>query len=97
LYNANYEGEIVYPNPSNGEVKISFRNPVMKKMSLKIYNNYGQLVKTIIDNDLLKEGAYTFLWDAKNNAGMEVPNGMYLLRANSENELLFTNKITLQK
>ena len=97
LYNAKYEDELVYPNPSNGEVKISFRNPVMKKMSLNIYNNYGQLVKTIIDNDLLKEGAYTFLWDAKNNAGMDVPNGMYLLRGNSENELLFTNKITLQK
>ncbi|MDE3254513.1 MAG: metallophosphoesterase [Bacteroidota bacterium] len=97
FYNNNYIDELVYPNPSSGVVKISFQLPQAKKLSLSIYNNFGQIVKSLIDNEYLKEGAYTFLWDAKNNSGQDLPNGLYLLRANTDNELLFNNKITLQK
>jgi hypothetical protein len=97
FYNNNYIDELVYPNPSSGVVKISFQLPQAKKLSLNIYNNFGQIVKSLIDNEYLKEGAYTFLWDAKNNSGQDLPNGLYLLRANTDNELLFNNKITLQK
>lgn len=97
FYNNNYIDELVYPNPSSGVVKISFQLPQAKKLSLSIYNNFGQIVKSLIDKEYLKEGAYTFLWDAKNNSGQDLPNGLYLLRANTDNELLFNNKITLQK
>jgi len=68
-----------YPNPFNLETQISFDLPVNSKVSLKIYNITGQLVRTIIDRDM-EAGEHKVIWDGKNQKGETVASGIYFYR-----------------
>jgi len=54
-----------YPNPFNLETQISFDLPVNSKVSLKIYDITGQLVRTLLDKDM-EAGEHRVIWDGKN-------------------------------
>jgi len=47
--------------------------------SLRIYNLRGQLVKTLIDDEL-SPGRYEFTWDGTDDKGRKVASGVYLYR-----------------
>ena len=66
-----------YPNPFNPETTIRFALPQSGKVSLKIYNIAGQLVKTLVDGSL-SAGAHQVRWDATSNSGQRVASGVYL-------------------
>jgi hypothetical protein len=68
-----------HPNPFNLETQISFDLPVNSKVSLKIYNLTGQLVRTIIDRDM-EAGQHKVVWDGKNQKGETVASGIYFYR-----------------
>ncbi|MCK4353301.1 T9SS type A sorting domain-containing protein [candidate division WOR-3 bacterium] len=71
-----------YPNPFNQLTLISYQPPrhteggqiVKSKVSLKIYDVTGKLVKTLV-NENKRPGYYTIRWDAK-----ELPSGIYFIR-----------------
>lgn len=67
-----------YPNPFNPSTKISFYLPVDKKISLKIYNQLGQVVKTLINDQMYERGSHELIWDGKNDAGKPVSSGIYI-------------------
>ncbi len=67
-----------YPNPFNPSTKISFYLPVDKKISLKIYNHLGQVVKTLIDEQLYSRGNHSLIWNGDNDAGNPVASGLYI-------------------
>ena len=68
-----------YPNPFNPETSIRFQLPVISEVTLSIYNLKGQLVRKLV-NEEKQAGFHTVTWDAKNNAGNNVPSGVYLYR-----------------
>jgi len=68
-----------YPNPFNPETYIDFSVPTNEKISLKIYNIRGQLVKTIID-ETVKAGKHTVKWDGSNQDNQKAASGIYLYR-----------------
>jgi len=68
-----------HPNPFNLETQISFDLPVNSKVSLKIYNITGQLVRTLIDKDM-EAGQHKVIWDGKNQKGETVASGIYFYR-----------------
>jgi hypothetical protein len=63
--------------------------------TLKIYNVRGQLVRTLVDEDLKPE-AYTVIWDGRNNKGSEVASGIYFCRLKIE-DYTETRKMLLLK
>jgi len=71
---------IIYPNPSDkGEVKLrySLLNPV-KKVSLKIYNILGELVKEEeLDNTA---GDKEYVWLCDNQSKQKVGSGVYICK-----------------
>ncbi len=67
-----------YPNPFNPSTKISFYLPGDKKISLKIYNHLGQVVKTLIDEQLYSRGNHSLIWNGDNDAGNPVASGLYI-------------------
>ncbi len=67
-----------YPNPFNPSTKISFFLPIEKKISLKIYNELGQVVRTLINDELYLRGQHSLIWDGKNDSGKPVSSGMYI-------------------
>jgi len=47
--------------------------------SLKIYNIRGQLVRTLIEDEL-SPGKHEVIWDGKDERGKKVTSGVYLYR-----------------
>ena len=79
-----------YPNPFNAVTTISFNLPVSGDTRLDIYNLTGQLVESLVD-DNLSAGRHSFTWDAN-----YVPSGVYLYRLSVGN-INSTNKMILIK
>ena len=75
----------VYPNPSNGEVTVSFENIIDKPM-IELYNYLGQLI--IKENVIALKTILNF---------KTVANGVYTLRVISYNKTVFTEKIIKQE
>ncbi len=71
-----------YPNPFNPATTISYSLPQEGKVSLKIYNVKGQLVKKLIDGSQ-PEGYYEVVWNGKDNTGRSVASGIYYYQINA--------------
>lgn len=70
-----------YPNPFNSQTAINYHIPSEGIVNLAIYNILGQKVKTCV-NGKKAPGYYTYLWNGKNDKGMEVASGVYIYRLN---------------
>ncbi|MCK6621332.1 MAG: metallophosphoesterase [Calditrichaceae bacterium] len=73
-----------YPNPFNPSTTIEFSLPVDSEVSLKVYNNLGQEVTTLV-SEALAAGRHRVVWNAEDVYGNRLPSGIYmsLLRASS--------------
>jgi len=68
-----------YPNPFNPETAIAFAVPKAAQVKLAIYNVLGEQIRTLV-SDFRQAGAYRVVWDGRNDAGVQVPSGVYLYR-----------------
>ncbi|MGB9664566.1 MAG: T9SS type A sorting domain-containing protein [Ignavibacteria bacterium] len=76
-----------YPNPFNPGTTIEFKIPVQSNVKLEIINLNGQLIKTLINNEL-QPGIYKFDWNGTDNFNNRVSSGVYIYRLiQNENEL----------
>ena len=66
-----------YPNPFNPSTTIRFSLPATGQASLKIYNTLGQLMTTLVDEQL-SQGTHEFQWKA-----VDLPGGVYFYRLQS--------------
>jgi hypothetical protein len=71
-----------YPNPFNPTTNISFALPIDSKVSLKLYNVAGQLVRTLV-NETMPAGNHTVTWDGSNSNGEKVASGIYFYKLNA--------------
>lgn len=90
----NYSLAQNYPNPFNATTQISFALPVDGKVSLKIYNVAGQMVKSYDQN--MTAGYKTITWDGTNTSGEVVASGVYFYKLDAE-KFSKTMKMTLLK
>ena len=75
------------PNPFSGSVGITLKaNDYTKNTSLKIYNQRGQLVRTLMQDKPI--GVEEFSWDARDENGNRVSSGVYFLQAKQGDQSL---------
>jgi hypothetical protein len=67
-----------YPNPFNPNTTIEYTIPINRRVSVKIYNISGQLVRTLVNNEFMDAGKHKVMWNGKNSNGVAVSTGMYL-------------------
>jgi len=67
-----------YPNPFNPETRIDFRLAEKQRVSLRVYNMLGELVKELV-NEEKPAGSYSVTFD-----GTNVPSGIYVYRIQTE-------------
>ena len=77
IWNSNYADELVYPNPFMKQTTIEFSVDHAQKISLTVYNESGQTVKTLLSGNMIAEGKYQVMWDGKNAGGADLPSGTY--------------------
>jgi hypothetical protein len=85
-----------YPNPFNPETTIEFNNPVQGQVSVNIYNLKGQLVKSLL-HDNLNQGHHKVVWQGRDSNGKQVSSGVYFYKISSGNNKSVTKKIILMK
>jgi hypothetical protein len=81
------------PNPFNRTTAISYQLAKPGKVSLKVYNTLGQLVRTLEDGEK-QAGHHRAIWDGKDQSGQKAANGVYLYRLEA-GEFGQTRKMTL--
>ncbi len=75
----NYKLNQNYPNPFNPTTKIAFQLPEDSKVAIRIYNVLGQLVSTLLDENL-SAGSYEKEFNASN-----LQSGVYFYRLETDN------------
>ena len=84
-----------FPNPFNPETSINFNLKKDSDVSLKIYNIKGQLIKTLIDEQL-SASSYNVVWNGKNDSGNSVSSGIYLYKLQADTQLSVRKCILLK-
>ncbi|MCK4307242.1 T9SS type A sorting domain-containing protein [candidate division WOR-3 bacterium] len=69
----------VFPNPFNKKAMINYQLPAKGRVSLKIYDLAGRLVKALVDKEV-KTGKHTIKWDGKDLQGRKVSSGIYFCK-----------------
>jgi len=70
-----------YPNPFNHTTIIRYYLPRSGHVTLKIYNNMGQVVETLVNHNLVA-GEHQLQWSLNN-----LPAGIYFCRLQTGNEI----------
>ena len=84
-----------YPNPFNPSTTISFSLEKAGNTSLEIYNQKGQLVKTLVNANLCA-GTHKLVWNGDDENGSAVSSGLYFYRMKS-GKFSSTKKMVLMK
>lgn len=84
-----------FPNPFNSQIHFSIKLPTIEHISIKIYSISGQLIKTLFSGTK-RSGLHEFHWDSKNDTGELCSSGIYIIRAQSQNQYI-SRKILLTK
>ncbi len=85
-----------YPNPFNSSTKITFSISNMMKVDLKIYDNLGREIITLI-NRILPAGEHTVEWNCNNSAGQRVGCGIYFYQLRTQSGYMETKKMMISK
>ena len=91
----NYQLDQNYPNPFNSSTLIGFHIPERGHVSLKIFNLFGQEVKTLI-NGFIFEGVHQVNWEGRNSRGEKVTGGVYFYKLECTNFAYVRKMIILQ-
>ncbi len=84
-----------YPNPFNPVTNIKFDLPRSTRVSLRIYDLGGRLVRTLVDENLARS-TYTYQWDGTDNSGRRAASGVYYYRIETDRNTQ-TRKMMLVK
>ncbi|NIO29550.1 MAG: T9SS type A sorting domain-containing protein [Candidatus Latescibacteria bacterium] len=66
----------IYPNPFNPSITIRFALVTSGRVSLRIYDARGVLIRTLL-GESLPSGVHEVLWDGRDHRGQHVASGIY--------------------
>jgi len=83
-----------FPNPFSAITTIQYQLGEAKSVKLNIYNLRGERVATLV-NEYQAAGYYSVEWNAKDNNGKLLENGLYITRLETGNNSVQTIKSIL--
>ncbi len=84
-----------HPNPFREGTSVRLSLPHAERVSVRIYNTAGRLVKTVVD-DRLAGGEHVIPWDGTNGRGDRVASGVYLMRLETGSRSLSRKAVLLR-
>lgn len=85
----------VLPNPFKGICQIQLQIRQEGNVSLKIYDITGREIRNLISAPH-KPGTYTYYWNAQDEKGRKVANGIYFYKLDTPNENLIRKMILVE-
>lgn len=95
IWNANYDDELIYPNPFKEETKIHFSVAQSEKIDLSIVDQNGKVVRRLLTGNQIAQGKFEIFWDGKDGNGKAVTSGTYFYLLNGEHSGVKRGKIVL--
>jgi hypothetical protein len=68
------------PNPFTPRTTLRFQLAERGRAGLAIYGVDGRTVRDVLAEQVLEAGTYQYVWDGRNEAGENVPSGLYFVR-----------------
>ncbi len=75
------------PNPFNPETRIRYEIDEPSHVDICIFNSYGQQIRTLVDREV-SSGMHELIWDARNDEGIQVSSGFYIVRMVIDGQVL---------
>jgi hypothetical protein len=72
------------PNPFNPRTTIRYDLPRATRVNLKVHDLAGRVVRVLRERVLQPEGRHEVVWEGRDDAGREVPAGVYLYRLQAD-------------
>ncbi len=85
----------IFPNPFRTGTNVSFSIPRDAQVTIKVFNTRGQLVRTLVRNDMSK-GTHQINWDGIDGSGKMLASGIYIIQLESSGENI-VQKVMLLK
>jgi hypothetical protein len=85
-----------HPNPFNPQTVIEYSIAAEIRVSLKVYNVRGQLVRTLVSDEHHSAGVFRRVWDGRDSAGNAMSSGIYFYQLKGEG-FVDTGKMVLMK
>jgi hypothetical protein len=85
-----------YPNPFNPSTSIEFTVRDRTRVSVKVFDVAGRLVRTLVEDDRAAGSVHRVTWDGRNDTGESVSSGVYFYRLVA-NDFTQTKKMVLLK
>lgn len=83
----------IYPNPAYNEVNIySSSNVVLQKVSIKIYDTSGRLIKTLVKEKSIDK----LVWNLQDSKRRCVPNGIYFIKFEADDINIIIKTVVLR-
>jgi hypothetical protein len=92
----NFELNQNYPNPFNPQTEICYQLSKSEQVSIVIYNNLGQKVRTLVSSHK-PAGYHTVSWNGRNDDGSLVTSGIYIYKLQVNGAVLNSRKMILLK
>jgi hypothetical protein len=80
-----------------GNAVITFGLSKSDRVTLKVYDVTGRLVRTLLDNQAFRAGPHDITWDGADNLGRQVPRGVYFSAFETEGGVVHNRKMTVLK
>lgn len=84
---SNFHLAQIAPNPVKRDGVIEYQLPTAQRVSLRVYDITGQLVRTLVDQNA-EAGTHRVTWDGRDVHGKEVANGIYFYSLQGETQTL---------
>jgi hypothetical protein len=84
-----------FPNPMNPTATIKYTIGTPGKVQLRVFDVSGRVVRTLVD-ETKTAGAFSVIWDGKNDGGERVASGVFFYQLNAPGSELNKKIVILQ-
>jgi hypothetical protein len=84
-----------FPNPMNPTATIKYSIGTPGKVQLRVFDVSGRVIRTLVDQTKTA-GAYSVIWDGKNDGGERVASGVFFYQLNAPGTELNKKIVILQ-
>jgi hypothetical protein len=82
------------PNPASGAVGIHYSLPAAARVSVRVFDPTGRLVRVLVEESFHRAGPHEVIWNARNDSGRKLPAGIYFYQLRAPGSLI-THKLVL--
>lgn len=85
-----------YPNPFSDRVTVEFDLKNTTTLRMDVLNAVGQVVTTVAEG-IMNGGMHSLYWNARNDQGQDVANGLYFIRITTEDGAVLTHRVNVAR